>query len=109
MIDWARVADLAREIGEDSFDEVAALFMEEADDAVARLGGAGSAKALEGELHFLKGAALNLGFVRLATLCQEGERRAATGSTVIDLAEIAAVYHQSTSAFRLGLAAAMAG
>lgn len=109
MIDWARVTDLAREIGEDSFDEVAALFMDEADDAVARLGAAHSAKALEGELHFLKGAALNLGFVRLATLCQEGERRAATGSADIDLAEIVAVYHQSKTAFGRGRAAAMSG
>ncbi len=109
MIDWARVTDLAREIGEDSFDEVAALFMDEADDAVARLGGAQSAKALEAELHFLKGAALNLGFVRLATLCQEGERQAATGSADIDLEEIVAVYHQSKAAFSRGRAAATGG
>lgn len=107
MIDWARVRDLAREIGEDSFDEVAAMFLDEADEAIARLDGAMPPKTLEGELHFLKGAALNLGFVRLATLCQEGERRAAAGATDIDTAEIVGIYRQSIAAFRLGRAEAL--
>lgn len=99
MIDWARVRDLRDEIGEDSFDEVAELFLEEADEAVARLDGVLSAKAMESALHSLKGSALNLGFTALAALCQSGEKRAAGGATDIDTAEILAVYHQSKTAF----------
>lgn len=37
MIDWERVADLRSEIGDDGFDEVIALFLEETDEVIARL------------------------------------------------------------------------
>ena len=77
MIDWARVGELRDEIGCEDFAEVVSLFLEEADEVVQRLGACADAKALESALHFLKGSALNLGFERLAQLCQDGERRAA--------------------------------
>lgn len=102
MIDWARVKDLQDEIGAENFDEVADLFLEEADEAILGLGQTTSAKALESALHFLKGAALNLGFEQLAALCQTGERRAAAGFADVDTGEIVAVYDQSKAAFHLG-------
>ena len=107
MIDWTRVNELRDEIGADSFDEVAVLFLEEADEAVALLDGAQPAKALESALHFLKGSALNLGFSRLAQLCQDGEHLAAGGSTVVDLATIRSAYDQSKAAFQDGRATAL--
>lgn len=107
MIDWARVRDLRDEIGDDSFDEVAELFLEEADEVVAKLDGTLSAGALEGALHFLKGSALNLGFTTLAALCQSGEKRAAGGATDIDTAEILATYHQSKATFHADRALAL--
>ena len=106
MIDWTRVNDLRDEIGADSFEEVAVLFLEEADEAVALLDGAQTAKALEQALHFLKGSALNLGFSRLADMCQDGETRAAGGSTEVDLAAIQGAYDASKAAFQDGRAAA---
>jgi histidine phosphotransfer protein HptB len=109
MIDWARVNDLRDEIGADSFDEVATLFLDEADEAVARLDGSQPAGDLESALHFLKGAALNLGFRVLAGKCQDGERRAAGGSTDVNLADIHATYHASKSAFSAGRATALSG
>jgi histidine phosphotransfer protein HptB len=102
MIDWARVNDLRDEIGADSFDEVAELFLDEADEAVAQLDGPMTAKVLESALHFLKGAALNLGFRVLAAQCADGERRAAGGSTDVSLAEIRSCYHASRGAFQAG-------
>lgn len=99
MIDWARISELRAEIGDDSFDEVAELFLDEADEAVVRLDAALDAPTLESVLHFLKGSALNLGFRTLATLCQDGERLAGGGSAAVDRSEIKDAYHASKAAF----------
>jgi len=52
-----------------------------------------------GDLHFLKGAALNLGFSHLASLCQEGERRAAVGIVDVPLDPVRAAYSVSRAMF----------
>ncbi len=105
MIDWKRVADLRDEIGADGFAEVADMFLEEADQAVRGLAQGLPADAVEGQLHFLKGSALNLGLSDLAAICQDGERRAAAGQAAeVDLDRVATVYHQSRSALMDGLA-----
>lgn len=103
MIDWERVKELHGEIGDDDFAEVVAMFLEEADEVVARLSPNLTAKAIEADLHFLKGAALNLGFVVLSALCQDGERRAAAGSTEVDLKTVEQTYLESKTAFQNGL------
>ena len=108
MIDWARVKELRSEIGADDFDEVVALFLEEADEVIARVAPAHGAKALEADLHFLKGAALNLGFAAFAALCQVGERRAAGGDFEVDICPVRSSYHESKIALRLGLAQCLA-
>ncbi|MDM7931649.1 Hpt domain-containing protein [Tabrizicola sp.] len=96
MIDWKRVEELRGEIGADGFAEVADMFLEEADQAVkAMLAGLPTAE-VEGQLHFLKGSALNLGFADLAAFCQDAERKAASGhGASVDTSRIAAVYHAS--------------
>lgn len=99
MIDWDRVKDLKAEIGEPDFVEVATMFLDESDEVIARLSRSHGALALEKDLHFLKGAALNLGFAQLAALCQEGERRAAGGSTDIDLEKVRGAYAVSRQTF----------
>ena len=108
MIDWERVKELRGEIGADDFTEVVEMFLSEADEAASRLTATLTAPAIEADLHFLKGAALNLGFVALSALCQDGERRAAAGSTDVDLAKVCQVYRDSKSAFEAGLDQAMA-
>lgn len=104
MIDWQRVEDLKKEIGDEDFGEVVALFLEEADEVVARLPGVNTAKGLESDLHFLKGSALNLGFTDLAQICQLGERKAAAGETDVPLDQVQVVYATSRTTFlgRLG-------
>lgn len=103
MIDWARVNELRDEIGAADFAEVVTLFLEEADEVVGRLSNRLGAPRLEADLHFLKGAALNLGFAEFAGLCQNGERHAAHGDTSADLQAIHACYAASKSALEQGL------
>lgn len=104
MIDWERAKQLRAEIGPDDFGEVVAMFLEEADEVIARLSGLRGAKVLESDLHFLKGSALNLGFEQLAALCQDGERRAAGGQTDVDLETVRTCYGQSREVFKAGCA-----
>jgi HPt (histidine-containing phosphotransfer) domain-containing protein len=92
MIDWDRVKELRFEIGAEDFVEVVGLFLEEADECIARIAPDNGAKALAADLHFLKGAALNLGFAALSGLCQEGERRASAGDTDVDVEAVRAAY-----------------
>ncbi len=98
MIDWDRLRDLRGEIGDDGFDEVVAMFLEETDEVIERLTCDAGAKVLESDLHFLKGSALNLGFSDLAALCQEGERAASLGGTDVDLDRVRASYLASKAA-----------
>ena len=104
MIDWARVSDLRSEVGSEGFDEVVMLFMEETDEAVRLLEAPVPSGKLEEMLHFLKGSALNLGFVHVAHLCHEGERAAAEGrSDEVDLAALVESYRATRTAFLDGL------
>ncbi|MGO4909760.1 Hpt domain-containing protein [Pseudorhodobacter sp. W20_MBD10_FR17] len=103
MIDWGRVRELRNEIGAKDFDEVAQLFLEETDEVSANLVNNTSPQAIESALHFLKGSALNLGFFKLAALCQTGEKAASLGAIDgIDLRQVAAVYQASKAAFEAG-------
>jgi HPt (histidine-containing phosphotransfer) domain-containing protein len=109
MIDWSRVADLRGELGPDDFDEVVVLFLEEADDMIARLTPDFDRSETERVLHFLKGSALNLGFQDLAALCQDGERAAAQGmADRVDLGAVVRCYTASKAAFRAGAGQAAA-
>lgn len=99
MINWDRVMDLRDEVGPEDFAEIATLFLEEADEVVARLSPKSDAKSMENDLHFLKGSALNLGFDDFARLCQSGERMAANGQTDIEIDTVRSTYEQSRTAF----------
>ena len=110
MIDWKRVADLREEIGADGFVEVADMFLDEADGAVQALVTGLPAEEVEGQLHFLKGSALNLGLSELAAICQEGERKAAAGQgAAVDTAQVAAIYRASRARLLRGLSVDQAG
>jgi histidine phosphotransfer protein HptB len=102
MIEWERVNELRSEIGDDDFADVVELFLQEADEAIARISASGGASKLEADLHFLKGAALNLGFREFSGLCQEGERRAAAGDCGADLDAVRASYLRSKDALIAG-------
>lgn len=110
MIDWKRVEELREEIGADGFVEVADMFLDEAEGAVRALVAGLPAQEIEGQLHFLKGSALNLGLSDLAAICQEGERKAAAGQGAsVDLAQVAAIWQASRASLLGGLSAGAAG
>ena len=108
MIDWSQIKELRAEM-EDAFDEVVSLFLEEADDLMARVRQARASErrdpaALAADLHALKGAALNLGLRAFADACGEGERRAQSGDAEnIDLDGIISCFTTSRTALLKGL------
>jgi len=89
MIDWERVAELLEEVGTDAFGEVADMFLAEIDEAADRLMQQAHPGAAADSLHFLKGAALNLGFADLAEACLRAEAELAAGADA--RAQVAAV------------------
>lgn len=103
MIDWRRVQTLRSEIGPDCFGELVRLFLQETDEVVARLPNLTDPRAIEGDLHFLKGSALNLGFAELAQICQGGETRAASGESDVAIEKVIAVYTKSRATFLGGI------
>lgn len=110
MIDWKRVEELREEIGADGFIEVADMFLDEAEGAVRALVAGLPAEEIAGQLHFLKGSALNLGLSDLAAICQDGERQAAAGQAdAIDTAQVAAVWRASRASLLARLSTVQAG
>lgn len=108
MIDWSRVNELRRDIGEDGFSDVVEMFLEEVEAVLAQLPSVTTATALAEDMHFLKGSAWNLGFREFGAVCHDAERHAAAGTMAPDVHGILAGYAQSKVAFLEGLAAGAA-
>lgn len=96
MLDWTRIEELREEVGHDAFAEVVDLFLEEVGGVLERLDP--GAATIEDDLHFLKGAALNLGFAELADLCNAGEQ-AARRNVPPDLWALRSCYAKSHAEF----------
>jgi histidine phosphotransfer protein HptB len=104
MINWAHVDELRSEMDE-AFDEVVAMFLEEAGEVIVRLETAPDPARYQADLHFLKGAALNLGFEHFADLCAEGEAAAAAGQPErVALQKVIESYRASVNELQKGLA-----
>ncbi len=100
MIDWERVSELRDEVGADDFAEVVDLFLEEVGGTIGTLRDAPDMSTLEADLHFLKGAALNLGFEAFSSLCQKGEHLAGAGrAEEVDLPAILDCFETSRGTF----------
>ena len=108
MIDWDKVNVLRDEVGEEDFDEVVELFLDEVEEALATLGQ--SDRSLEHDMHFLKGSALNLGFVAFSDLCRNAEDAASSGQADgVDVGEVIQSYHQSKKVFLSDMQMKLAG
>ncbi|MDZ4136891.1 MAG: Hpt domain-containing protein [Paracoccaceae bacterium] len=104
MINWTRVSELQAEIGTEDFSEVVTLFLEEADEVTARMRAGIPAADREIALHFLKGSALNLGFIDLAMICQDGEKAAAAGhANLVEMDAVLTAYETAKKYFLAGL------
>ena len=101
MIDWERVEELRDEIGAEDFGEIVDLFLSEVEAAIERLAGAGDdARVVADQMHFLKGASLNLGFSALSSLCMTGEQAANKGDAhAVPAQDVARVFGESRAAF----------
>lgn len=103
MINWDRIEDLRTDIGEEEMDEVIDLFLDEVEQALSQIG---TAPDREAAAHFLKGAALNLGFSRFAAECLVAEQTChADPAARIDIAALRQCYEVSKQAFLTGLSA----
>lgn len=100
MIDWDRVTQLQDEVGEDDFQEVVDIFLDEMNEEMETFSPGMTAQELEAKLHFLKGAALNLGLSQFAELCRVGEEAVRGGQTdTVDTASVVTCYHASIEEF----------
>lgn len=101
MIDWNRVAQLRDEIGAEDFAEVVELFLMEVGTTIQQLFDAeGNPVVTEDQMHFLKGAALNIGFRDLAELCRKGEAAIGKGNTrAVSPTEVQLVFETSRAQF----------
>lgn len=104
MISWDRVGQLKEEMGPDGFSELITIFLEEADDVSEKLASEEDSPTLVDRLHFLKGCAANIGFVRVEELCNRAEFAARDGNfAIIDVREILTSYAESRKLFLEGM------
>lgn len=98
-MDWARLDDLRDEVGAEALEEILDVFMAEIAELIAKLRNGPDPGSLGADLHFLRGAALNLGFTSLAAACLSGEVLARQGQeTKVDLNAILARYDECLAA-----------
>lgn len=103
MINWSHVNELKHDMA-DAFDEIVEVFLDEVQEGLAKLDSNRSAADMASGLHFLKGAALNLGFEKFAALCSDGEELANSGRPAeINLAAVRECYDKSKREFIAGL------
>ena len=98
MLNWSRVEELKDDLGEEDFQEITNLFLQEVEEKLAELS-CGAPDALAAALHFLKGSAANLGFEGFRAMCEQMEH----APNVARLDELALLYEQSKSTFLKGL------
>lgn len=105
MLDWNRINELRAEVGDDEFQLILELFLDEVEGVLMRLSRR-NALRLETQLHFLKGCAWNLGFSAFGSLCDQGERSAAEGRPAqVSTQELLQCYSESKQALMRGLEA----
>ncbi|WP_333828901.1 Hpt domain-containing protein [Pararhodobacter sp.] len=103
MIDWAQVDEMRLEMG-NGFNEVVTMFLDEVGEVIVRLESGPEPDSLGADLHFLKGAALNLGFSDFAELCERGEKLALENRFAeVDVNGLLICYRASCEVFRAGL------
>ena len=100
MLDWSRIEELHEDLGEEDFEEIISLFLEEVENRLAELAEQ-RCMDIPGCLHFLKGSAANLGFRKFKAACETAE---ASGSAQ-DLANVEEIYLQAKLEFLTALEA----
>jgi hypothetical protein len=105
MLDWNRINELRAEVGDDEFQLILELFLDEVEGVLMRLSRCDVLR-LETNLHFLKGCAWNLGFSDFGNLCDRDERRVSDGRSVqVCTQALIQCYSESKQALMRALAA----
>ncbi|RVV98033.1 hypothetical protein EKE94_11250 [Mesobaculum littorinae] len=73
---WQRLNEVRDDIGVEDFADIVHLFLEETEEGLTSLDWAGPVQDRADRLHFVKGAALNLGLSGLAEGCSAAGRHA---------------------------------
>ncbi|QOL82057.1 Hpt domain-containing protein [Pseudooceanicola spongiae] len=106
MISWGQILELRNDVGQDGFDEVISIFLEEVETTLNHLP---QSSQLEEDLHALRGSAMTLGFRACAALCAQGEKLAGEGcADRVDLNAIQTTYLESKALFLAELPARLA-
>ena len=102
MIDWSQVNQLKDDVGEDTFPEVVALFLDEVEEAIAPLRtGTLAATEMATTMHFLKGCAFSLGFRDFGNACNHAEMLANSGRVdQVETSTLVALFELSRDRFR---------
>lgn len=98
LVDLARLEELVADIGEEALPEIMDMFVAEVEDSLAALRREErqAAGEIASEAHFIRGSALNLGFMALAEACGKVEKLAAAApGTPVATARIAALFDRS--------------
>lgn len=99
MLDREQLSHLMEDVGRQGFAEVVALFLQETDDGMEKLLRSDDPSCLASDLHFLKGAALNLGLREFGDMCHQGEVLARAGqASKLDRSELQLSYQAGRSA-----------
>lgn len=107
MLDWNRINELRDEVGDDEFQLILELFLDEVEGVLIRLSRQ-DALRLETNLHFLKGCAWNLGFSAFGNLCDADERLASDDRPLeVCLETLMKTYSESKQALMRGLEAGL--
>jgi HPt (histidine-containing phosphotransfer) domain-containing protein len=101
MINWTRMNELRKELGEEDFQEVLDLFLEEVQIVIDRLRVTETLTELQDDMHFLKGSALNIGLSHLAMVTRVAEEKA-NASTLerCDLDKVISTFDETKEAFQ---------
>lgn len=103
MIDWTQAMQLRAEMA-DAFDELFEVFLSEIAEGLDRVDAAQGDADLGDALHFLKGAALNLGMSGFAERCALGEKAARAGrGASVDRQAVRAAFDAGRNALIEGL------
>lgn len=99
MLDRDQLTRLRQDVGQQGFAEIVVLFLQETDEGIRKLCQEDKKSNMASDLHFLKGAALNLGLQQFGDLCHKSEILARMGQEgKVDLQELQAIYQSSRAA-----------
>ena len=100
MIDWIRIDELRDEVGQDDFGDIVGVFFEEVQEALENLRRSDTVVTLLGQLHFLQGSALNLGFSNFAAICRNEENSLQKDSShTVEIDKICGAFSSSKQQF----------